>query len=332
VIDALTVWDELVASAPQQTGIVRRRLAPESGRDIFLAVAHPSVERMLILAVSSSSLPSARDLPSTRGVRTTVVPIDDSRTEVRVSLASAEILRVFATFVEDVAASAATEDNDAGALRAFATRFAHWRHLLAGEPRAGLTKDEAQGLWGELWVLRHVLHDAWGGAVVDAWTGSDRDAKDFRLGALTVEVKTTRADAPHAVRINGEHQLEDPGEGVALLLAVLDVEAHQQGIGETLNEAVSATRKLASGTTLAQLDEKLATYGYLDGDRELYEERRYVLRSALWYRVEPGFPRLTGADLPDGVGRVTYLLSTDAASPWRLGEDDLSQLIGGAVK
>jgi hypothetical protein len=287
---------------------------------------------MLILSVSSAFLPSAHDLPSTKGVHTAIVPIDDLRSEVRVSLAAPEILRVFATFVEDVAASASAEDDDAGALSAFATRFAHWRHLLAGEPRGGLTRDEAQGLWGELWVLRHVLHGAWGNAVVDAWTGSDPDAKDFRLGPLTLEVKTTRADAPHAVRINGEHQLEDSGGDASLALAVLDVDSHQGGAGETLNDAVIATRGLVSGTALGQLDEKLAKYGYLNGDVETYENRRYILRSARWYRVEAGFPRLTATDLPDGVGRVTYLLSTDAAAPWQIDENDLAQLIAEAIR
>jgi hypothetical protein len=194
-----------------------------------------------------------------------------------------------------------------------------------------LSREDAQGLWGELWILRHILHRAWGDAAVEAWTGCDRDEKDFRRSALTIEVKTTRADAPHAVRINGEHQLEDPDEGVTLLLVVLEVESHQQGAGETLNDAVSLSRGLMSGPALIQLDEKLAAYGYFDSDKELYTGMRYGLREKLWHRVEPGFPRLTTADLPEGVGRVTYLLSTDAAAPWRIKDDELSSLMNGAT-
>lgn len=330
MIDALAVWDELIASAPGQPGVVKRRLLPTSERDIFLAVAHPSHERLLILSVVPSASGIAGVLPSTRGVRTSVIPIDESKCEIRVALAAPEMLRVFATFVEDVATSAAAETSDDGAVRAFATRFAHWRRLLAGEPRGGLSRDEAQGLWGELWVLEHALHSAWDDAVVDAWTGCDKDAKDFRRGDVTIEVKTTRADAPHAVRINGERQLEDPGGGVALLLAILDVEGHLDGAGTTLNEAVGAVRQLISGPALTGFDEKLAAYGYVDADSDLYESRRYVLRNILWHKVEEGFPRLTSHDLPDGVGRITYLLSMDAAAPWQIADSELDELVEAA--
>ena len=177
-----------------------------------------------------------------------------------------------------------------------------------------------------------MLHPSWGDAAVDAWTGCDRDAKDFRRLSLAVEVKATRSDAPHAVRINGEHQLENPGENVTLLLAVLDVDSHQQGAGETLSAAVAETRRLVSGPALGQLDEKLRAYGHLDSHNDVYESRRYELRRMLWHRIESGFPRLTEADLPDGVGRVTYLLSTDAAAPWRIDDDELAELINDNVE
>lgn len=332
MIDALAVWEELSASAPVQPGIVRRRVLPGSQRDLFLAVAHPSLEKMFILGVHSGATGSAQTLPSTRGVSTSLVHVDDSQTEVRVGLAAPEILRVFAAFVEDVAILAGREADDEGAVRAFTTRFAHWRRLLAAEPRGALSREAAQGLWAELWVLRHTLFPAWGDEAVDAWTGADRDEKDFRRASVTIEVKSTRADAPHAVRINGEHQLEDPGHGVALLLAVLDVDSHHQGAGETLNVAVTSARHLLAGPALIALDEKLVAYGYSDSDSDLYSEMRYALRDSLWYRVVTGFPRITSAELPDGVGGVTYLLSTDACTPWRILEVNLgSVLVPGDV-
>jgi hypothetical protein len=327
VIDALALWGELSASAPAQPGIVRRRVLPESERDLFFAVAHPSAEKMLILRVLSTAIGSAGSLPSTRGVSTSLVHVDDSHAEVRVGLAAPEILRVFATFVEDVAILVAREPDDEGALRAFTTRFAHWRRLLAAEPRGGLSRDAAQGLWGELWVLRHTLLQNWGDGAIDGWTGSERDEKDFRRSSVAIEVKSTRADAPHAVRINGEHQLEDPGHGGTLLLAVLDVDSHRQGAGETLNDAVASTRQVLEGPALIAFDEKLAAYGYSNSDADLYGEVRHSLREMLWYSVVAGFPRITSNQLPDGVGRVTYLLSTDACSPWRIVDADLDQIL-----
>lgn len=317
------MWTELADSAPPRPGLVRRRVLPGSERDIFLAVGHPSGERMLVLKVEPAALTAVTDLPSTRVVRTTVVEVDASRSEVRVSLAAPEMLRVFAPFVEDVARFASREPDDPGALRAFATRFAHWRRLLAGEGSGGLGRERAQGLWGELWVMERVLRPLWGDGAVDAWTGADADDKDFRRGALAVEVKTTRADAPHLVRINGAHQLEAPQGAQLLLLAVLEVDSHEGGTGETLNDAVRAARTSAGGSALDRLEEKLAAYGYRDEDAALYRSVHYSLRACAWHDVRPGFPRITPPDVPRGVGAVSYLLSTDACAPFRLDDTQL---------
>jgi hypothetical protein len=327
VIGALEVWDELIATGAPQKGLFRRRVLPRSSRDIFLATSHPSLERMLVFRVNPDAFDAITDMPSTRVIRTSLVNIDDAHTELRVSLAAPEMLRVFATFVEDVATYASVEPDDRGVLRAFTTRFAHWRRLLAGEATGGLSRDRAQGLWGELWVLKNVVLVEHPELAVDFWTGADADDKDFRLPTVAVEVKTTRADAPHVMRINGEHQLEHPSGGGGLLLAVLEVESHEQGAGETLNDSVASIRSLLAGAAVLRFDEKLLSYGYADAERALYEDLRYSLRQSAWHLVEPGFPRLTSEVLPEGIGRVTYLLSTDACAPWRIDQARLHELM-----
>jgi hypothetical protein len=117
--------------------------------------------------------------------------------------------------------------------------------------------------------------------------------------------------------------------GVALLLTILDVDSHRQGAGETLNEAVASVRSLLAGPALIRFDEKLAAYGYSDGDADLYTEVKHALRANSWYRVIEGFPRITSDLLPGGVGRVTYLLSVDACTPWRITEADRDNALAG---
>jgi hypothetical protein len=197
---------------------------------------------MLILKVAIAAEPDPDLLPSTKAIRSTVVHVDEMHSEVRVALTSPEMLRVFAAFTEDVAACAGRESTDNAAVAALIARFAHWRRMLAGESHGGLSRDEAQGLWAEMWVLRSVLHPAWDRGAVKSWTGYDRDDKDFRWGRLAIEVKSTRANALPAVNINGERQLDPGSADVTLLLAVLEVDAHEHGAGETLNDAVAATR------------------------------------------------------------------------------------------
>jgi hypothetical protein len=183
-------------------------------------------------------------------------------------------------------------------------------------------------VWGELFILRTALQPRWGDAVLEAWTAADPDEKDFRQGSIAVEVKATQAGRPQSVRINGEHQLEPPAGDGSLLLVVVETDAHEGGTGETLPEAVESARSLFSGTAALKIDDRLVQRGYRDADEPAYRSTHYAARSVRWHEVAPGFPRLTAADLPFGVGDVNYLVSVDACAHWSVEEVRLTDLLG----
>jgi hypothetical protein len=319
-MDVEAIWSDLAAERPSVAGIVRQRVLPRTGRDIFLAVVHPSLRPMLVLRVRPDALGSLGELPQTRAVRTTVVEIDDLATEIRVELEAPEAVKVFAPFVLDVASCVGESSDDAGAVRALLERFGHWRRLLSGEAAEGLGAEAAQGLWGELWSMRHLLHPAWGDDVVAAWTGPDRDDNDFRHHAVAIEVKTMRGDRPETVRINGERQL-DHAQGVVLVLVALAVDVHRQGGGESLPAMVGACRSLVAGAPAADLEDRLLAWGYSEAHRARYEDTRYTLRGMAAFRVDEGFPRIIESDLRQGVGSVRYRVSLDACRAWQLDTD-----------
>jgi hypothetical protein len=234
-----------------------------------------------------------------------------------------EAARVFGPFVEDVATCLAEQLDDRAAVDSFVGRFEHWRRLLSGTTADGLGTDAAQGLWGELWVLRHLLHPAWSEEVVDAWTGPDRDDNDFRHRTVAIEVKTTRADHPETVRIDSERQLDNP-PGTDLVLIALAVDAHRHGAGESLPAMVDACRALIGQHRAAAFQDRLLAWGYSDTDRPLYEDRHYTLRSLDVFQVRDGFPRIVESQLATGVGSVSYRLALDACRGWQI--DPTSQL------
>lgn len=200
--------------------------------------------------------------------------------------------------------------------------------MLAGLPGSALAPNEAQGLWGELFIIRSVLQPTWRDAVPEAWTAGAFDEKDFRHGPVAIEVKATRAGHPEAVRINGEHQLESPSDVGTLLLVVVEADVHEGGTGETLTEAVAAVRALFTGPAATKFEDRLSQRRYSDSDEPAYRSTRYSARTVLWYEVTATFPRLTATDLPPGVGDVHYLLSLDACSSWLLDQSRLGMLLG----
>jgi len=325
-VDLNKIWSDIESKPPTGPGIVSRRIAPESSRDLFVGTSFPNNHRMLILKVNSETLQGIESFPSSRAVQTTVAPDGDNRVDVRVELLVQDAREVFSVFIANVATAVLESGSDADAVQVLVEKFHYWRRLLSGESNEGLSPDAAQGLWGELWVMRHVLHPLWGRQVVASWTGATKDDVDFRLGMSTAEVKTMRGDLPAVARITSERQL-DTSSGTTLVLIAVLVDRHRHGTGESLPEMVRACLELVQGADRTELEDLFVAWGYLEIHEQRYVETRYSIREVRAFHVLQGFPRITESDLPEGVGKVSYYLSLDACQAWRIELGQVADLL-----
>jgi hypothetical protein len=324
------LWSELERQTPVLPGIVRRRVREDSERNLFVGVLHPGRQRVLLLSVTPEAAASLLERPETRAMRTTVeAAAEEAAVEIRVTLTVPEMARVFSPFVDDVVDAVAVAHTDLDAVAVLATRFHHWRRLLAGSGTLGLSENAAQGLYGELWTLRHLILDALGGAAIDAWTGPDREDRDFQWRDVAVEVKTTSGDNPQTVQITSERQLELEAFR-ELFLVTLSLDALTTGTGQTLNGLVDDLRSVLEEDPRLAFRDKLLAYGYLDADRDRSDGSRFSIRQMSVFRVGAGFPRITESEVPVGVGQVRYRLSVPACEPWRTTPDELQSSLGGA--
>lgn len=303
----------------------RLRLArPVGGHPLFAATS--GGRRVLLLRVAAALIPPRADWPECDGLEVLAVTLDQ-HAYLGVALREPRFADVFAALAEDLARriEAAAASGAAG-VTVLLGQLRRWQRFLASA-RDGLDPAAQRGLWGELHFLRTRLLPLLGGAAVDGWKGPEGAHQDFQFTTAWIEVKTTLAKQPQAVRIASERQLDDT-RAPALFLHVLALESHEGGAA-TLPAAVADLRMALAPWPAAResFEDALLAAGYLDQHAPRYAAVGYAVRQAQDYRIGPNFPRIVEASLPAGVGEVNYGLSLAACLNFTVPSSALAALL-----
>lgn len=315
-------------------GTTVRLVYPQSPHDIFLAVRHPDGARMLTISVSPQAFGDVmrriHELPRTRGLEMQFTRQDNADGQLRIVLADPSLQEVFNPLATDIAATAHQEPDAADAVTAAVSRFEHWRQMLQSLALAGLTQQSQRGLFGELSFLRdHLLAALSPSEAVRSWTGPTGAHQDFQLPSVAIEVKTSAGKEPQALVIASERELDDTGTS-RLVLAHFSLDKRRGGSGESLNLIVDRIRDLVTDVpTRELLDGLLVRAGYLQHQRDLYDEPRYTIRKQHFWHVTGDFPRITEADLRPGVGDCEYRISTTGLDQYAMTAGDVISAVRG---
>ncbi|MGY1988057.1 PD-(D/E)XK motif protein [Blastococcus sp. SYSU DS0669] len=307
---------------PGATGTVLRRIHPDSDRDLYVAVDLGTRVRRLIYRRpwpgGTSQLPT---LPRTQALDSACRLSDtgDSLT-ISVDLHVPALADVFTTVAGDLAASVVDAQSDDQAVKALASRLESWQELFRALSRRGLGDLERRGLFAELMILRDdILPHVPPAAAIAAWTGPLRKNQDFQLPGVALEVKATAGLNPLGFVVSNERELDEQGAG-RLHLVHVSLDERRGGDGVTLNDLVADVEALLSTHPAAPqvFLTRLARAGYVKGDKGLYSEPRYRMRSRRYYDIQGSFPRITERDLREGVGQVRYTVTLAACAPYEV--------------
>jgi hypothetical protein len=307
-------WTRLELAAPdERSGRMVQRVHPESAIDLYATLeTGPGSRRRAVELEVDGNLVAGIDPPEgTGGVECRIDARPPARAAVILSLTDPGATDLFAALCEDVVAATAACRVPDQAVGVWLGRFAKWRRMLRGG-RQGLSPERQRGLYGELLTIRDHLIPALGfDEAIRAWLGPDGAPHDFETGGCGVEVKTSAANEPQVVSINGERQLDDTGlDPLMLVHHSLEV---LRDAGDTLPGLVAELRGSGTGHPEAgTLEDRLLQTGYADVHEPRYSRTGYEQRRLSVFRVRDGFPRITEATLVDGVGDVHYRLAIDA--------------------
>lgn len=227
----------------------------------------------------------------------------------------------FSYMCENIIQTVLKESNIKSAVSTFANTLIKWKNLFEKIRGGGLSREEQQGLFGELCMLYKFIESTDNlYSSVNYYVGTDKALRDFQGNDWAVEVKTTSTNNPQLLTINGERQLDDTMIE-RLFLFHCSVETAKLS-GETLPDKIKTIRNML-GSDLAALslfNSKLFEIGYLDSQETKYLEQHYKLRKECFYRVKDNFPRIRENDLRPGVGNVKYGISICDCEPYIVSE------------
>jgi hypothetical protein len=323
-------WEMLARSAQPSGGVVALRLLPESRLNVFAALDQATSHRFVVLKSSDSRVRPRQPLPTGRGFTVLFVatPSDSEGVHsLRFVLTEPLLADIFDVIANDILTSIGASVDDRAAFETFVARIVTWQRFLDELPDTGLTQQAQTGLFAELWFLRAVLLPEMSSArAVRAWAGPRALSKDFQFPGLAFEVKASAAKQHTHFAIASEVQLDSQGIGDLVLYGLL-LERLVSG-GVSLPELVAAVRMDIGNDPPALLifADLLLRVGYADVDACKYDAR-FRVRSARFYSVTDGFPRIVAADLRPGVGDVHYSISDAACQQHSLTESDVREMI-----
>ena len=320
------LWKEMEAETQSDVGWLTRLARPESGYPLYIAIEQTNRTRAILLPVDRKDLPQRREWPDCSGLELSRVALT-SGIYFCVRLRESAFVDIFSAFVQDLGPRIGICANGKKATLLLIERMRLWQRFLKSSTGL-LSVEQQKGLWGELHTLLHHMIPGYGGMVaVAGWKGGAAAHQDFQFAASAIEVKTTSAKQPVAVRVTSERQLDSTGiPRLFLHVLVVDqreVEPGSDVDGQTLSGIIAQIREKFQGETitLLQFNDLLIQAGWLDHLAARYEDRCWNVRAQHTFHIATGFPRITETDLPEGVSDVKYTIGLEACQSFEVNQE-----------
>lgn len=321
----LDIWS--ILKSEKHVGLVKRLYSVDSIINVYCIYQYPEEYYGIAL-----SFPKSIDfnLSAFTSISEPIIEIfEDSSFEdsmlLCVKIKNNEKTNEFSYLCENVIQAILLEKTIVDGVKTFVNTLLRWKNLFERLRGIGLSKEEQQGLYGELRFLRKCVISASGSyyKIVDNYVGTNRALRDFQGKDWAVEVKTTSMNNPQTLIINGERQLDDSMIDY-LYLYHCSIEITKQ-TGETLPEIIKSIREVLKCDVAAYslFNAKLFEAGYLDSQDYLYTNSHYQLRKDSFFHVKDNFPRIKELELRDGVGNVKYSISTTSFESYGVTEEQV---------
>ena len=318
--DFSDLWDDI--NKPQKEDALDTRRA-DPNHPLDFSYGKDFHDRYVFCLDSESDDSSARRLPQLVGLELNLLPMTEDTCRLVLTLKDKEFNDLFGTLTADLMRM--TEQlsrRDSGAMEMVVSRLLRWQEMLEKAHSKVLSQSKIIGLIGELLFLRDLMLPVLSANdVIHSWRGPYGDEQDFLLGGGIVEIKTQLSTSDEYLTISSENQLDTSSGPIMICHQTLYVPSTQEAGATSLNGIVTQLVEQISKVDAAasqQFSLALIEVGYIK--KEEYDRPLYLLNTRSFLEVVEGFPRLSAADIPEGVNRVRYRVSLQSCKKFELDE------------
>ncbi|MEI7898727.1 MAG: PD-(D/E)XK motif protein [bacterium] len=262
-------------------------------------------------------VPDKRALPDLIGIRIRVGLMPACQ-RIVLFLTENSNWEMFYALCSDLIRVSAGAENSVASASILIGRLTRWRDFLKRQQVHALSLEAVKGLVGELLFLTKTLGERFGwDAAVEFWKGPENAPQDFEVHDTAVEVKTQSGVSKPSIQINSIEQLNAQLPQFYLVVYTLASADKDADGAFTLNSLIVNVRRAletASDMMRERFENLIFQAGYIE--LECYDDMIFQHVATRVFRVTDEFPRLTVAEIPDGVTRITYQLSLEACVPF----------------
>jgi hypothetical protein len=315
----LELWDDLEHSA--EVGLYKRLYASDKPFHIYGVYNYPQQYYGVAFAINQNIKNDIGNFENLKDLKISLT-IDNLLV---VQLLDHDKKDIFAALCENLIETVINLQSENKRIKTVLYQLERWKEMFERSNSNGLSAAEQQGLFGELNFLQKCLSKPNSDfcEVLRTWVGVDAALQDFVGENWSVEVKTTSANNPQKVIINGERQLDETFiEKLFLYHCVVSISSTE---GKSLPQIIAEIRSQLSNDSMAitKFDSKLFEAGYFDKHSTLYNDRLYKIRKENIYRIDGNFPRIKENELREGVSAVKYSISLDNCNEYLIPENQL---------
>lgn len=252
------------------------------------------------MLISPSKPPAVKQ---SKAVSVSIEEYSDSQWRLEFRLNDPRYYLMFKAFYEDVFESTWNVKLEDAAAK-FIEIYKKWKRAFSTDGLP-LTKEEVQGLIGEMCVIDEILLKKYDPkTVLDGWMLTQKGKQDFVFSDTWYEVKSTHVGS-NTVTITSAEQLDCTTDGYLSVVKLKNTSVNDE---KKVNLSIIINRLLKTFDDYNCGEEFLMKLAELGLPSDKYDDQVYEIIELEQYTVKDGFPCLKRSTLSPAIGLVQYEL------------------------